>query len=636
MTHSNPRHPSFDPAARRSVHRRRAVTDRAVARALAASIETLEQRRHLSATLSGDQLVVNTAGGDDVVSVALTVPGPNVQVVENGVTTNFPARSVKGIRINTGAGNDTVTLSGESVSVSVAGIKLTFSLPRATIVGGAGNDSIQGGPSADQVFGDDPPPVNARFKGALPILETVGNDTIKGGKGNDVIEGGAGGDELNGEAGNDTLRGGSGNDRFDGGAGDDRMEGGADFDQFLSSAGADSVFGGAGFDLLTYALRNQNLFLHVDGLPHSGAAGEAGIINTDIEQVIAGRGNDLIEGSENGEALLGAGGNDFIDGRGGNDRIEAQGPGSSTVRGGAGNDTISAGDGNDLLFGDDGNDSIFGNKGNDTLSGGAGDDTLEPGLGDDVIEGGAGADTVRYFFRRENLTLAPSGLPDSGAEGEKDNIGTDVEGIFGGDGEDTITGSDGNDTLNGGGGNDRIRGAGGDDVIDGSDGDDTLNGGAGADVLRGGNDTDTLDYSNRTEDLVLRVNGKRGSGAAGENDTILQDIEIVRSGSGNDTIFGRDDEERPDQIFAGPGNDVVRGLAGNDRLDGGDGNDKLIGGDGNDTLIGRAGRDTLYGQNGNDTFYADDGAFDHLIGGSGRDRFRADSVDRLAELEQRL
>ena len=81
---------------------------------------------------------------------------------------------------------------------------------------------------------------------------------------------------------------------------------------------------------------------------------------------------------------------------------------------------------------------------------------------------------------------------------------------------------------------------------------------------------------------------------------------------------------------------MVRGLGGNDKLDGGDGNDRLIGGDGNDTLTGRAGRDTLYGQNGNDTLFADDGAFDHLFGGPGRDRFRADAVDRLAELEVRL
>jgi Ca2+-binding RTX toxin-like protein len=44
----------------------------------------------------------------------------------------------------------------------------------------------------------------------------------------------------------------------------------------------------------------------------------------------------------------------------------------------------------------------------------------------------------------------------------------------------------------------------------------------------------------------------------------------------------------------------------------------------------------LYGQNGSDVLYADDGAFDYLFGGGGRDRFRADSVDRLAELETRL
>lgn len=73
-------------------------------------------------------------------------------------------------------------------------------------------------------------------------------------------------------------------------------------------------------------------------------------------------------------------------------------------------------------------------------------------------------------------------------------------------------------------------------------------------------------------------------------------------------------------IFAGDGNDTVRGNntfdfidggAGNDKLHGGGGTDYLIGGRGNDTLDGGDGRDVLSGGSGNDT----------MTGGNGPDLF---------------
>ena len=80
--------------------------------------------------------------------------------------------------------------------------------------------------------------------------------------------------------------------------------------------------------------------------------------------------------------------------------------------------------------------------------------------------------------------------------GENDNIGTDVENIQGGQGDDVIRGNGAANRLIGGGGNDRLIGAGGDDELRGdwySDyedeegdeaGNDRLEGGAGDDLLR--------------------------------------------------------------------------------------------------------------------------------------------------------
>lgn len=51
------------------------------------------------------------------------------------------------------------------------------------------------------------------------LVGGAGNDELEGGKGNDILSGGAGGDELDGGKGNDTLNGGAGNDEVDEDAG---------------------------------------------------------------------------------------------------------------------------------------------------------------------------------------------------------------------------------------------------------------------------------------------------------------------------------------------------------------------------------------------------------------------------------
>jgi cyclophilin family peptidyl-prolyl cis-trans isomerase len=108
------------------------------------------------------------------------------------------------------------------------------------------------------------------------------------------------------------------------------------------------------------------------------------------------------------------------------------------VNGLAGNDLIEIGTNNGV--------SVSGGMGDDTLVGGPGNDTLAGGQGDDSISGGPGDDV-----------------------------------LHGGQGNDTLAGGQGNDQLFGGAGSNLLRGAMGDDTITGGIGPDTMLGGAGND-----------------------------------------------------------------------------------------------------------------------------------------------------------
>src|SRR5437016_4799448 len=157
------------------------------------------------------------------------------------------------------------------------------------------------------------------------------------------------------------------------------------------------------------------------------------------------------------------------------------------VRGLDGNDTIALGtlDKPGLLDG---------GAGNDTITGGAANDTLIGGPGSDILKGGAKSDTVDYSASRANLTITMDGIANDGAANERDNVGTDVENVIGGSGNDKITGSAAANVLRGGAGNDTLIGGAGDDDLYGDLGNDILTGNAGADWLVGGDGIDTASY----------------------------------------------------------------------------------------------------------------------------------------------
>jgi len=171
---------------------------------------------------------------------------------------------------------------------------------------------------------------------------------------------------------------------------------------------------------------------------------------------------------------------------------------------GPGNDTINGGAKNDTLIGDEGNDSIFGQNGNDKLIG---------GLGADKLRGGAGlSDTADYSAKANDLEITLGSSADDGEDGENDNVGTDLEivrggsgddhisttsgravSFFGGAGNDTLIGGGGADSFNGGIGRDSIRGIGGIDRFSVEDDEiDTVSGGGGNDVLVNSDGNDVL------------------------------------------------------------------------------------------------------------------------------------------------
>jgi hypothetical protein len=92
------------------------------------------------------------------------------------------------------------------------------------------------------------------------IIGGKGNDTLQGSKGNDVLSGGKGNDTLQGKGGDDVLRGGKGNDTLVGGTGDDTLLGGKGNDT-LGRAHNDKAWGFYGDDLLQGGKGNDTLFV---------------------------------------------------------------------------------------------------------------------------------------------------------------------------------------------------------------------------------------------------------------------------------------------------------------------------------------------------------------------------------------
>jgi Ca2+-binding RTX toxin-like protein len=365
-------------------------------------------------------------------------------------------------------------------------------------------------------------------------------------------------------------------------------------------------------------------------------------------------GNDTLTGASYGS----------LDGGDDDDTLRPSGYGSQTVTGGGGTDTLESS--GYVSIGSGGGGESYGTQASSDIerfAGSGGEDyfVLGPDAGGGhTITGGGGYDTVSYSQRSGGVKVALGG---SGT----DTVGSDVESVIGGSGDDDITGTsaanslsggpgndriaagdgsdglfggDGNDTLLAGPGDDEMSGAEGNDLLEGGPGEELLAGGSGGDTLRGGPDKDTVSYygfgyyegggyddytysqstgsssQQKSEPGVsVSLDGVANDGKTAEGDNVDADVEVIQGSAGDDTLAG------------GPGDNEIWGYGGKDRLDGGDGDDSIRGGPGDDVIGGGPGKDELRG--GSDSDQIDGGPGEDLAIGQDDDTETTDGVDLI-------
>jgi Ca2+-binding RTX toxin-like protein len=519
------------------------------------------------------------------------------------------------------------------------------------VEGGAGEDILFGEAGSDVLIGGDDGDILIGDSGAADAAGLSGDDYLDGGAGDDTLDGGKGDDVLIGGDGADILFGGVGNDILWGGAGDDVLRGGAGKDTYVFNRGdgtetiIDEDDLDESVDTQTGNFNpNKSVLALGDGISQSNLkfrkgsllidAGEGDAIHFALpdgqddpslfpalgqiqfsdgstmtwDDILA-QGFDL-DGTEDGDVIVGTGVTDRIDAKGGNDLVLGL-AGDDTILGGTGNDTVFAAEGDDTVDGGEGNDTLYGEQGADALSGGAGDDQLSGGDGDDVVTGGDGNDSL-----------------DGGAGANTLDGGAGNDTLRGGNDNDLLTGGTGNDMLRGGAGDDTYMVASGDgiDVLDDIEGADTIQFGVGItpDSIAGSliNGTDggiylSLQYGTDDYLMVRQKDSHPGASTATfsfeSGETFTQGELMARTlaapldfqgGSAPITLTG---SRFGDSITGSADADFIDGNAGDDVLDGAEGDDTLVGGTGEDTLVGGAGDDALAGGSGADTYYLQQG-----------------------------
>lgn len=335
-------------------------------------------------------------------------------------------RNVEELVINTGAGNDSVIVSGNFDPTHLA-------YNTIHINGGDGDDTVDmSGLTSDHRIVFHGGGGNNEVIGTLRPQDVVDNET----NGPPTDQGGSNG---TGDSGNNN------------GDGTDQNQGGG-------SGGDDQCAG-------DYHGHSEGMPIPTDQVPSLplqpiGTEAADVMIGTEGADVLSGLGgDDLILGNDGADTIKAGAGDDLVKGGAGDDVILGN-EGNDDLFGGSGNDLITGDAGNDRLFGDDGNDVLEGGAGGDTVYGGAGDDRIIANVadGDDTYWGDAGEDTLDYSAISANITAdLGNGLMQHGSVSSSQS-GTDAtfafENFIGGSGNDTIIASSVANVMDGGAGND--------------------------------------------------------------------------------------------------------------------------------------------------------------------------------------
>jgi Ca2+-binding RTX toxin-like protein len=601
-------------------------------------------QKETASTTNAWIMSLNATAGTKPVNVAITYAEGSTKAEDV-----FVIAADKTIRINGGSGNDEIKIVGAENADN--------SIYKFEIVGGDGNDNIEGSDGNDIINGG------------------IGNDTLKGGKGNDTLYGGDGNDTYYVEADGsiDKIEDKQGiNTVFISGKKITDFYWDADSSQYKSLDGEvvgvksgtdfivtydgtqvilneDFLFGDFGIDLIDRPDALQELAQPND--PPINGDYEAydfdptqegiqadydqwGNVIPDPAKPLAGRVDTLYDTTGN-DAIYGYGGNDYISasrggdnflfGGDGNDHITTSGTGNNKIEGGTGDDLISTyNSGENNIQGNDGNDLIDGNSSTNCL--------VEGGAGSDIIFGSSTGDNNLFgdvYGEMDDLIAAGETAGDNGLRGDLIASGST-------NGVNFIYGTNGYDLLMARNGALLVAGAGNDLIL--TDYAYNL-------VAYSTDETYTWAFSIQVEQteegntshtaVITGISGYPVGNVVGDDDVAYAGTgndfvntgggdDEVYGGAGNDTVFG---DAGHDFIEGGDGDDILVGdngtllapeLNGNDYIDGGAGNDELQGDGGNDELFGGADNDTLRGNDGDDYLDGEDG-MDILYGGNGID-----------------
>ena len=211
-----------------------------------------------------------------------------------------------------------------------------------------------------------------------------------------------------------------------------------------------------------------NVNLDSDGNPDlNGTSGNDILVlglNSGAMRLVGMDGNDILIGGDGNDTLSGGVGDDTIDGGAGVDLLDFSEVSTNFAftlgAGGSGSAMVNGADTYSNIEG------VIGGSGDNSLTGNAGDNILRGGDGNDALNGGDGVDLLDFSEVSTNFsfTLGSDGSGSATVNGT--DTYSNMEGVIGGSGDDSLTGNASDNILQGGDGNDVLTGGSGSDIFD--------------------------------------------------------------------------------------------------------------------------------------------------------------------------